>query len=56
MVIYKPGKENILAEFLSRFNEDNNELDPDEQNDYHDQLVALTEVSTEKEKNESTEE
>jgi hypothetical protein len=56
IVIYKPGKENLLADFLSRINEDNLELDPDEQNDYHDQLVALTEVSTEKEINECIEE
>ena len=44
IVKYKPGKENLLADFLSRLNEETPEQDADEENDYHDQLVASIEV------------
>ena len=39
-VIYKPGKDNYLADFLSRLNEDEAEIEENEGEDYHDQLVA----------------
>ena len=45
IVKYKPGKENLLADFLSRLNEETPEQDADEENDYHDQLVASIEVT-----------
>ena len=38
--LFKPGKENHLADFLSRLNEDNPGIDSYEEDDYHDQLVA----------------
>ena len=40
IVKYKSGKENLLADFLSRLNEETPEQDADEENDYHDQLGA----------------
>ena len=40
IILYKPGKENFLADFLSRLNEETPADDADEENDYHDQLVA----------------
>ena len=44
IILYKPGKENFLADFLSRLNEETSAEDSDEENDYHDQLVASIEV------------
>ena len=44
IILYKPGKENFLADFLSRLNEETPAEDADEENDYHDQLVASIEV------------
>ena len=40
----KPGKENFLADILSRLNEETPAEDSDEENDYHDQLVASIEA------------
>ena len=45
-VIYKPGKDNHLADFLSRINEDNPGIESNEEDDYHDQLVAAIEFGT----------
>ena len=44
VVLYKPGKENFLADFLSRLNEETPVEDADEKDDYHDQLVASIEI------------
>ena len=43
IVKYKPGKENLLADFLLRLNEETPEQDADEENDYHDQLLVSIE-------------
>ena len=45
IVKYKPCKENLLADFLSRLNEETPEQDADEENYYHDQLVASIEFT-----------
>ena len=39
----KLGRENLLAYFLSRLNEETTELYKEEENDFHDQLVASIE-------------
>ena len=44
IILYKSGKENFLADFLSRLNEETPAEDEDLENDYHDQLVASIEV------------
>ena len=42
-VKFKPGKENVVADFLSRLDEQ----EPSNHNeDYHDQLVANVEMET----------
>ena len=44
IILYKSGKENFLADFLSRLNEETPAEDADEENDYHDKHVASIEV------------
>ena len=46
-VIYKPGKDYHLADFLARLNEDNLGKESNEEDDYHDQLFAAIEFGTE---------
>ena len=41
---YQHRKENFLVEFLSRLNEETSAEEADEENDYHDELVASIEV------------
>ena len=51
MVIYKPGKDNHLADFLSRLNEEDPGIESNEEDDYHDQLVASIEFGNKSIKN-----
>ena len=44
IILYQPGKENFLADFLLRLKEETPAEDTDKENDYHDQLVASIQV------------
>ena len=44
LILYKPGKENFLADILSKLNKEKPAKDADKENDYQDQLVASIEV------------
>ena len=46
IVIYKPGKDNHLADFLSPLNEEDPDKESFEEDDYHDQLVASLDFRT----------
>ena len=47
---YKPGKENVVADWLSRL-PDENLINENEQDDYLDNLVAAVETTTDIESN-----
>ena len=51
IVIYKPGRDNHLADFLSRLNEEDPCIESNEEDDYHDQLVASIEFGNKSIKN-----
>jgi hypothetical protein len=43
IIKFRPGKKNIVADFLSRLN-DEDDTNPNQDDDYHDQLVASVEI------------